>query len=134
MPLKIFGLGVNGFVPSDIAELVKRPEQSLFHARQQRVLIPATSRKAAAELANACRIGPVSVGDKEMRIAGGLDLDALNGAQVIRPGHIYVIGEHRKTGAPVAMLTPGEAPRIIGHIHRDPGSHNPEWAFTPVTA
>lgn len=132
MPLKIFGLGVNGFVPSSIAEMVKSPEQSLFHARQQRVLVVAPSRKAAVELGNACKIGPMSVGDREMRIASGNDLDALTRASVIHPGRIYVIGDHRKTGAPVAELAPGEEPRIIGHIHR--AGHSPEWAFVPVAA
>lgn len=135
MPLKIFSLGISGFVPSNIAELVKRPEQSLFHASQQRILIPATSRKAATELASACKIGHISTGDKEMRIASGNDLDALNRAEVIQQGHIYVIGDHRQTGAPVAILTPAEEPRIIGHIHRhhDRG-HPPVWAFVPAAA
>lgn len=130
MPLKIFTLGNSGFVRPEVAKLVKREGQSDFHAAQQRVLVPATSRKAAAELAAQCNIH-ISASDKEMRIASGNDLDTLTAADVIQAGHVYVLGRDSIHG-PVAELTPGQPPKVIGHIVTGPGGLYGPKQFTPA--
>jgi hypothetical protein len=128
MRLKIFTLGNSGFVRPEVAALVKRPEQSDFHARQQSVYVPATSRTAAARVAGQCGI-QISASDKELRIASGDDLDALTSAGVFQAGHVYVLGQNSHFG-PVAELAPGQPPKVIGHIGA--GEDGPRKKFTAI--
>jgi hypothetical protein len=109
--LKVYTLGINGFAPRNVLDLLGEPQ----HIRQARVLIVAPTKTAAFHLAQDRHIGYTTLRDPEFRLACGNDMDGLREAGRLERPAIYVLPLNGGMRSPVAVLD-ADGPRIVGHL------------------
>lgn len=111
-PLKVFTLGIYGFIDQTIGEALNLPR----HIRQARVLVAAPTKAEAARVLGERGFRDVGIRQPEFRLAMGNDLDAYQAAGLLNEPVVLVAPSNTRSGDPVVAMQPGGEPRMIGHL------------------
>lgn len=115
--LKVYTLGVNGFISPQIRDALGLPS----HIVQARVLAVAATKAEAARILDERGFRHVSTRDSEFRVTAGNDVAALTAAgQLAEPG-VWVTPMTGTGGSGVVTVQAGGVPQRIGRLEPAPG-------------
>ena len=128
-PYSLREFGSSVFLPPDVMQALGEPSGH----RQGRLLIWATTARAAYEHAKAVGLGGVVRSSRELAPAMGYDVETLNAAHPWPAGTVLAMARGNGPVVEILSLPDGDGPGVkrhlcvIGHLRRSQG-----YVFTPA--